>query len=159
SCPQEQMDGGLVALMALRSHLLQAAALGPYDTHELGYAKSLLDQVPDESLVLLDRGFFSAAVFFALGAAGKTRHFLIRVRKDLKARTVRKLGPGDELCELRVSRAARRQHPELPETMVARRILYQRQGFRPQALLTSLLEPRDYPANQIAELYHERWEL
>jgi hypothetical protein len=28
----------LVALMALRSHLLQAAAFGPYDTHELGCA-------------------------------------------------------------------------------------------------------------------------
>ena len=36
---------------------------------------------------------------------------------------------------------------------------YQRQGFRPQILLTSLLDPATYPAAEIAELYHERWEL
>lgn len=149
----------MVALMALRSHLLAAAAFGPYDTHELVYAESLFAQIPDESLVILDRGFFSAAVFFALCASGKERHFLIRVRKDFKARTVRKLGPSDELCELVVSSEARRQHPQLPETLLARRIQYQRKGFRPQALLTSLLDAKKYPAQQIAELYHERWEL
>ena len=36
---------------------------------------------------------------------------------------------------------------------------YQRKGFQPQTLLTSLLDPVAYPAAEIAELYHERWEL
>ena len=36
---------------------------------------------------------------------------------------------------------------------------YQRPGFRPQTLLTSLLDPATYRAAEIAELYHERWEL
>ena len=149
----------LVALMALRSHLLQAAAFGPYDTHELGYAEPLFSQVPDESLVILDRGFFAASVFHSLLSQGTQRHFLIRTRKDLKARVMRRLGPGDELVELRVSATARRQHPELPETLTLRRVVYQRKGHRPQALLTSLLEPSAYPAPQLAALYHERWEL
>ncbi len=149
----------LVALMALRSHLLAAAAFGPYDTHELGYAQSLFAQVPDHSLCILDRGFFSAQVFFALQSAGTQRHWLIRVRKDFKAVPLRKLGPGDELVQFQVSRAARKQHPELPQTLIARRITYQRKGFRPQALLTSLLDPKEYPAQKVAEIYHERWEL
>jgi len=38
-------------------------------------------------------------------------------------------------------------------------VRYQRPGFRPQTLLTSLLDPASYPAAEIAELYHERWEL
>jgi hypothetical protein len=36
---------------------------------------------------------------------------------------------------------------------------YQRKGFQPQILLTSLLDPVAYPADEIAQLYHERWEL
>jgi len=51
---------------------LAAAAFGPYDTHELVYAEELFAQIPDESLVILDRGFFSAAVFFSLCASGKS---------------------------------------------------------------------------------------
>src|SRR5690349_14343526 len=40
-----------------------------------------------------------------------------------------------------------------------RAIRYQRRGFRPQTLLTSLVDPEQYPANEIVALYHERWEL
>ena len=40
-----------------------------------------------------------------------------------------------------------------------RAIRYQRPGFRPQILLTSLLDPVAYPAAEIIALYHERWEL
>src|ERR1700712_1442671 len=29
----------------------------------------------------------------------------------------------------------------------------------PQLLLTSLRDPNEYPATEIADLYHERWEL
>jgi hypothetical protein len=32
-------------------------------------------------------------------------------------------------------------------------------GFRPQTLLTSMLDATSYPADEIRELYHERWEL
>ncbi len=40
-----------------------------------------------------------------------------------------------------------------------RAIGYRRRGFRPQTLLTSLLDPVAYPAAEIVALYHERWEL
>lgn len=36
---------------------------------------------------------------------------------------------------------------------------YQKRGFRTQTLLTSLLDPGAYPAAELVELYHERWEL
>jgi hypothetical protein len=38
-------------------------------------------------------------------------------------------------------------------------LLYQRKGFRPQALLTSLLDDKTYPATDVIEVYHERWEI
>ena len=40
-----------------------------------------------------------------------------------------------------------------------RAIRYQRKGFKPQTLLTSMTDPVAYPAAEIAALYHERWEI
>lgn len=53
----------------------------------------------------------------------------------------------------------RNEHPELPATLLVRAVRYQRPGFCPQILLTSLLDPVTYPAAEITGLYHERWEL
>jgi hypothetical protein len=72
---------------------------------------------------------------------------------------VKRLGANDELVEILVSRQTRRTHPELPDPLLVRAVRYQRKGFRPQTLLTSLLDPAAYPAAEIAALYHERWEL
>jgi hypothetical protein len=38
-------------------------------------------------------------------------------------------------------------------------IRYRRAGFKTRILITSLLDPKLYPAKEIAELYHERWEI
>lgn len=149
----------LVSLMVLRSHLLAAVAFGPYDTGELGYAESLWEQLPDDSLVIADRGFVSAMLMWLLQSQGKRRNWLIRGKKNLKLRTVRRLGPGDELVEMKVSREARKKNPELPAVLVCRRIVYQRKGYQPQTLLTSLIDAQLYPKKDIVELYHERWEL
>ena len=40
-----------------------------------------------------------------------------------------------------------------------RAVRYRRKGFSPQLLLTSLRDPIEYPAAELTELYHERWEL
>ena len=54
---------------------------------------------------------------------------------------------------------ARAKDPTLPRTWIVRAIAYQRKGFRPQKLLTSLIDSERYPAEEIVALYHERWEL
>jgi hypothetical protein len=149
----------IVVLMALRSHLLAAAQVGRYEgIHELEYAKPLRDSIPESSLTVLDRGYLSAA--FLLGIESKRdRHWLIRSKKNLKYTVIKKFGRGDELVEMQVSSAARAKDPSLPSTWLARRIRYQMPGFREQFLLTSLHEPKQFPAREIAALYHERWEL
>ena len=40
--------------------------------------------------------------------------------------------------------------------MVVRAIRYQVKGFRPQTLLTSMIDPEQYPPTEMAALYHER---
>ncbi len=148
-----------VALMALRSHLLAQVAFGPYQTHETVYAAQLWDVVADRSLTIVDKGFFSAGILIPLSRSGAERHWLTRARKNQKWRVLQQLGRNDLLVEMDVSRKAQSNDPTLPRSWVARAIRYQRKGFRPQDLLTSLTDPVAYPAEEIAALYHERWEL
>ena len=146
----------IVVLMALRSHLLAAANFGRYEgTSELEYAKPLCDSIPDASLTVLDRGYVGAAVLLGT-ESGHDRRWLNRARKDLKLKTLKRLGPGDEVVEMKVSADARKKEPSLPRTWVARRIRYQIPGFSEQSLLTSLRDPDRFPADEIVALYHER---
>lgn len=149
----------VVGLMALRSHLLAAVSFGPYGTGEVTYAQQLWSSVPDQSLTMVDRGFFGANLLVPLARGGKNRHWLIRAKENTKWRVVKHLGPGDDLVEMEVSGQARKKDPTLPKTWQARAIRYQVKGFRPQTVLTSLLDPDEYPAAEVSALYHERWEL
>lgn len=148
-----------VGLMVLRSHLLLDFAFAGYHVGETTLAAPLLRNVPSCSLTILDRGFVNYHLLHQIRMGGEERHWLVRSRKNLKWRVVKRLGRGDELVEIEFPAKLRRKHPELPETFLARAVRYQRKGFRPQILLTSLLDPQTHPAAEIAELYHERWEL
>jgi len=148
-----------VGLMALRSHLLAAVAFGPYESGEITYAVNLWSSVPDDSLTIVDRGFLSARILIPLARDGKNRQWLIRTKKNQRWRVLKRLGPRDALVEMNVSSEARKKDPSLPKVWVARAVTYQRKGFRAQTLLTSLVDPEAFPAEEIAALYHERWEL
>lgn len=149
----------IATLMTLRAHLLAGARFGPYAVSETVYARSLWPQVPDNALVIVDRNFYDAGVLVPLASHGANRHWLIRAKRNLRRRVVRRLGPGDDLVEMDVSHQARAANPSLPRRWMARAIRYQRHGFRPQILLTSLVDCERYPASEIADLYHERWEI
>jgi hypothetical protein len=149
----------LVALMVLRGHLLADFALGPFDCNEQLLAQKLWERLPDRSLTIVDMGFINYLVFHNIATQGTERHWLCRAKRNLQWRVVRALGPGDDLIEIPLNRGLRKAHPELPEFMPARAIRYQRRGFRPQVLLTSLLDAQSYPAQEVVALYHERWEL
>jgi hypothetical protein len=152
----------LVALSVLRHHVLAAAAFGPYRTSEQTLAAQLWTQLPDHSLVILDRGFGAYALLDVLTDPGRARHWLLRVKRGqtgLQWAVRRRLGPGDALVVLRPSRATRRAHPTLREPPCVRAIRVHHRGFRPYVVLTSLCDPTAYPAVELRALYHERWEL
>ena len=159
----ERMSGypsmRIVVVMALRSHLLAAAAFGPYGVDERVYAASLWNTLPDHSLVLVDRNHLNAGVLVPLTKTGVERNWITRGKTTTSFRTIRRLGPGDELVEFEVSHEARRKDPSLPTHFDARVVRYQRKGFQPQLLITSLVDDARYPATEIRTLYHERWEI
>ena len=148
-----------VGLMVLRSHLLLDFAFAGCRTSELTLAEPLIERVPDCSVTIMDRYFINYLLWHRIGNSGKERHWLVRARKGLKWRVIKRLGRGDDLVEIEFPRALRKEHPELPKAFRARAVRYRRKGFRQRLLLTSLLDPEKYPAAEIAELYHERWDL
>ena len=149
----------LVALFALRSHLLVRASFGPYNVGEATYARDLWSALPDHSLCVVDKNFFAAHALLPLARDGTQRHWLIRAKSNAKWRVIERLGEHDLLVERPVTPAARKADPSLPARWRMRAIRYQRKGFKPSWLLTSLLDPVAYPAQEIVLLYHERWEI
>jgi hypothetical protein len=147
-----------VTLSTLRTHLLRGLAFGPYGD-ERPYALTLLGLVPDYSLLAVDRNFLWAAFLLGLRQSGTERHWLTRARSNTTYEVLKQLGQDDALVELTVSDKAREEDPSLPKTYLARAIGYRRKGFRPQVLLTSLLDAEKYPAKEVVSLYHERWEV
>jgi hypothetical protein len=147
----------VVGLMALRSHLLLDFDFAPGDTNELTLARPMLERTPADSLLIVDRGFAYHSIFQLLSQG--QRHWLSRARSEHRWSVVKKFREGDELVEMQVSDSHRQKCPQLPSSYLARAIRYQREGFRPQVLLTSLVDPKRYPAAEVIELYHERWEI
>lgn len=149
----------ITTLMALRSHLLASVAQGPYTDSEIVLSSALWGKVPDDSLMVVDRGFLAAGVLLPLNRDGKNRHWLTRTKSTTRWRVLKQLGKNEDLVEFTVSSQARRYDPTLPETFVARVVRYQKKGFKPQTLVTSLTDHKAFPASDLVAVYHERWEL
>lgn len=148
----------VLSLMELHTHLVVDGEVAPFGTAELPIMKAMVPRVPDNTLVVFDRGFRSWAMLHDLHSKGNARHWLLRATASLACATVETLGVGDRLVTLTTSSAARKQDPSLPMRMTAREVTYRVKNttFR---LLTSLLDPHMFPADLLARLYHARWEL
>ena len=156
----------LVGLMALRSHVLRGASFGPFrgkQTGEQALMEELWPLVPDDSVTIVDKGFLNYGAFYRLHHDDQgqptARHWLIAAKSNLKWITLAVFGPGDELVEVKLSPESRKKDPTLPKTMRVRAISYQVEGWPKRTLLTSLVDPKAYPAREVAALYHERWEI
>jgi len=75
------------------------------------------------------------------------------------ARKVRCLSRRDWIVTFTPTEAVRRKWPGLPTQFTCRCIGYQRKGFRPSWLLTSLLDPTQADADELIDLYHRRWQI
>jgi hypothetical protein len=157
SCGGGRGDSGypqvrVVAMMALRSRILSAFRFAPYSTGEVTLARELWHEMPENSLAIVDRNFLVKKDLIALERSGN-RHWLSRSKSNTRWAVVERYDKDDYLAELEV------QGTGLPETWPVRVIRYKRRGYPAATLLTSLLNPKLYPAKEIIALYHERWEL
>ena len=165
----------IVAHVRTGSRRWIAAAIGGYLDGENTLADELEGSFTDGILNLADRGFFSMNRWIRFSARGA--HLVWRVKNGAKSvpfKTIKTLKDGSELVLLRESDSMlgkrRREHgdktlPRLPHT-VARLVSFTvttRTARRVKTsvikVLTTLLDPEEFPASEIAALYAGRWQV
>ncbi len=151
-----------VVLLEVGLHNPLALALGRHGESEWALALGLLAQLPKAALLLADRLYGCAAALAQVQArcTAVGSHYLIRVRKNLKARVVQRLADGSTLLEVAV------RDPQNPRQIVQwlrvrevrLRVRRAGRGAQELRLWTSLLDARSAPALELAQLYAQRWQ-
>ena len=150
-------------LLELVMHNPLAACVGCKGESEWKLAQALLAQLPEKCLLLGDRlygcGAFLVAAQERLQKCGG--HFLVRAKESLKVvRTVKRLADGSRIVEIKALDPA--DYHRVTATLQVREIraTIRRKGFRAVRLRlwTSLLDPRQAPAQELVSLYMTRWE-
>lgn len=162
----------LVLLELPQARLPWRYALTPLAESERTAAAGLLAGLQPADLVLMDRGFWSYALFQQI--AQQQAAFAIRRIAQAHLPRIKKLGRDDELVRFRPSHWRKAWTAAgWPRERTLRVISYQLQGFRPSALVTNLLEPQQVSRDdwvrlaamdeggRVVEpgLYHRRWEI
>jgi len=147
-----------VTLMALPTRLIADAAFGEYDKNEMRYAQELIERIPEQSITVFDKGFFSASLLLGLTLNGDQRHYLIPAKANAKWEVVSGC-PDDAVVQMKVSPQARAKHPDFPEFWTARAVRVILPDGREKILLTSLTDQRKIRAADIVACYQRRWEI
>jgi len=149
----------LVGLCESGTHAVCAAALGPYASSERELAEGLLGVLAEGTLCLADRGIYSFERFEKASNTGA--QLLWRVSSKLGLPRERTLEDGSYLthvCKDNHGRARRqaRQARVIEYRLDDPALTQDDQRYR---LLTTILDPEQAPASELAALYPERWEI
>lgn len=177
----------ILALFHAGTGLLLRVVAAPLRTHDLRQAPLLHPELDEGDILLGDRAFASYAhlallfrrkihgvfrchqkqiVSFRVGRRHTSQS---RPRKGMpRSRFVRHLGQWDQVVEY----SKPKDKPEwmdeaayarLPDTLLIRELRYltPQQGHRTRVitLVTTLLDPTAYPADELAQLYLQRWQI
>src|SRR5215204_184384 len=151
----------VVALAECGTHAVFAAQIGTYAQTEATLAERLLDRLEPGMLLTADRGFFSYALWRKAIATGADLLWRARTDKSAPKPThVEDLPDGSWLAHLRGTQPAaeRRQEP-----MLVRVIDYTiddgRENPTAYRLFTTLTDPAEVSATDLAAAYAQRWEV
>jgi transposase IS4-like protein/DDE family transposase len=145
----------LVSLLESGTHVLFGACLGRYSDGESTLARSVLAALRPGMLCLADRQFFSHALWRQALARGAD--LLWRVKGNLRLPCEQALPDGSFLTTLYPTATERRRRQNGVRVRV---IEYRLSGSAElYRLITTLLDPQLAPADELAALYHERWEI
>lgn len=154
SYPQVRM----VCLMELSSHLVLDSAFDSVAENEMNLAAKLTDSIPDNSLTLFDKGFYSLGLLYDWQEKGTNTHWLLPLKKGTQYEIVRSIGKQDKIIKLCTTPQSRKRRSHLPQTIEARLLSRKIKGKDVQ-ILTSMTDCMTYPAAEIVDLYSHRWEI
>jgi hypothetical protein len=169
---KKKTQARMVLLQFPLTRLPYAYEVAPVSTGEVTLAGHLADHLRRNDLVLLDRGFYSYGLWWRIQSRGA--YFAIRLKKQIRLRTLRRLGDKDCLVRWKPADTRGKWKKEgWPPSIDLRLIRYQVRGFRATALLTNMLNAQKIPREDWVRLttaceagrplqpglYHRRWEI
>jgi len=147
----------VVAVAECGTHAIFDAVVGTYTTAENTLAGDLLDRLGPGTLLLADRGFCGFPLWSRAVSSGAD--LLWRAMGNMKPRYVETLADGSWLAELRPSGNAGRKAEPLTIRVIDYRIDDGRHNEESYRLFTTILDPEDVSALDLAAAYTERWEI
>lgn len=152
-----------VALVSTDRHQIKDIILNHSRDPERPCAEQLIAPLTSSDLVFMDRGFHAVWLFQKFIDKGVP--FVCRALTSFKPDVLQRLGEGDYLVriEARVpidpSEAHGREQTHRLVQQTMRMLEYEIGTNERVRLLTTLTDPLEYPARELAVFYHERWEV
>ena len=150
----------VVALIECGTHAVLDAEVGPYTTSEVALTGPLLDRLVPGMLVLADRGLTSFAMWRRASATGADLVWRVKnTATGLRPHPVEDLPDGSWLARIDPPRAQR----GTVESLMVRVIDYTVEDGRDRQtayrLFTTLTDPAQVAATDLALAYAQRWEI
>jgi hypothetical protein len=141
----------LLAVVACGTRTVIDVVFGAYRVGEISYAPGLLGCLRPGMLLLADRNFAVAALVAQVRATGAG--LLIRAKNSRRLPRVGSLADGSWLSMI----------GPVPIRVIDAEIVVQMAGqerhYGRYRLVTTLTDPHAFPALDLVELYHQRWEI
>jgi Insertion element 4 transposase N-terminal/Transposase DDE domain len=147
-----------VSLVENGTHVLFGSQMDGYRTGEITLAKAVLPHLKKGMLCLADRNFFGFQLWQLAQATGAD--LLWRMKKNMRMACEKPLPDGSYLSHVYPSE---RDWRHQTNGQVLRVIDYRLEGVEGAEpiyrLATTILDPGKAPAEELAALYHQRWEI
>lgn len=151
-----------VGLLENGTHALFGVALGGYKDSEVSLAHKTIKNLKPDMLCLADRGFSGYPLWQAASQTGA--QLLWRIIKNRKLPVLQRFKDGSYLSQISPAQATRKKMGDKTVPAITVRVIdYHLPGVANAEsvyrLITTLLDSDQYPAGELAALYHERWSI
>jgi len=146
----------VLALVECGTHAIVGAEHGPFRRSEQEMAEALLPTLQPDMLLLADRNFYGYPMWQTANSSGC--RLLWRVKSNLKLAREHVLPDGSYLSRIHSIKDRTRQNGL--QVRVVEYTLDTQNPEKPEQyrLITNILDHAQAPAEELAALYHERWE-
>ena len=151
-----------VGLLESGTHAFFGVELGGYKDSEVSLAHKTLSRLKPGMLCLADRGFSGYPLWLVASQTGA--QLLWRIPKNRKLPVLQQFKDGSYLSQISPAPATLKKMSNKTATAITVRVIdYQLPGVAGAEpiyrLITTLLDSEQYPAEELAALYHVRWSI
>ena len=151
-----------VGLLENGTHAFFGVSLGGYKDSEVSLAHKTIQHLKPSMLCLADRGFSGYPLWQTASQTGA--QLLWRIIKNRKLPVLQRFTDGSYLSQISPARATLKKMTDKTAPAITVRVIdYHLPGVANAEsvyrLITTLLDSDQYPADELAALYHERWSI